>query len=125
MTQRTICSLFAVALSVLPSVSIAQELLVALENAQGIYQPGQTIRWRVQVKGADVSEAAFTLKKGGLKEVARGKVPITKGVGQIEAELDEPGWLLAEVSIKPGKDKKVTALGGALVSPEKIRPAAI
>ncbi len=124
MTQRTICSLFAAALSVLlPAVSIAQELLVAPDSVQGIYQAGQTIRWKVQVKGTDVSEAAFTLKKGGLKEVTKGKVPLSKGMGQIEAKLDEPGWLLAEVSIKPSKDKKVSALGGALVSPEKIRPA--
>jgi hypothetical protein len=91
-----------------------------------IYQPGQTIRWKVQVKGADVSEAAFTLKKGGLKEVTKGKVPLSKGVEQIEAKLDEPGWLLAEVSIKLIKDKKVTALGGALdqaAGPLKDYPA--
>ena len=28
-----------------------------------------------------------------------------------------------EASVKPGKDKKLTALGGALVSPQKIQPA--
>jgi len=124
MPLRATRSWFAVALGLLlPAVSIGQELLVAPDSPRGIYQPGQTIRWKVRVAGADVAEAALVLKKGGLTEVTKGKVPLVKGQGQIEARLDEPGWLLAEVSIKSAEGKKVTALGGALVSPEKIRAA--
>jgi cephalosporin-C deacetylase len=124
MPMRTTRFLFAVALGLLLSaVSSGQELLIVPDNALGIYQPGQTIRWKVQVKGTDVPEAAFVLKKGGLTELTKGKVALSKGQGQLEARLDEPGWLLAEVSIKPVQDKKITVLGGALVSPEKIQPA--
>ena len=124
MTLRIPRSLFAVAIClVLPDVSIGQELLVAPDSANGIYQPGQTIRWKVQVKGAEVPEAAFVLKKGGLTELTKGKVRLSDGQGQIEAKAEEPGWLLVEVSIKPSKDKKISALGGALVSPQKIQPA--
>ena len=124
MTLHIPRSLFAVAIClVLPAVSIGQELLVAPDSAQGLYQPGQTIRWKVQVKNADVSEATFVLKKGGLAELAKGKVQLSGSQGQIEAKAEEPGWLLVEVSIKPGKDKKITTLGGALVSPQKIQPA--
>jgi hypothetical protein len=44
MTQRTSRSLFAAAICLLlPAVSIGQELLVAPDSAQGIYQPGQII----------------------------------------------------------------------------------
>jgi cephalosporin-C deacetylase len=106
-----------------PAVSLGQELLVAPENGQGVYQPGQTIRWKVQVKGAEVSEATYVVKKGGMTEVAKGKVALANGQGQIEAKLDEPGWLLADVSIRPAQGRRITALGGALVSPEKIQPA--
>lgn len=116
--------LFALACCLLlPAVSLSQELLVSPDNAQGVYQPGQTIRWKVEVKGAEASEAAFTVKKGGMAEVAKGKIALSDGKGQIEAKLDEPGWLLAEVSIRPAQGRRITALGGALVSPEKIQPA--
>ena len=81
------------------------------------------IRWNVRCQGGDVSEATFVLKKGGLTELTTGAVTLSDGQGKIEAELDEPGWLLAEVSVKPAADSRVRALAGALVSPEKIRPA--
>jgi cephalosporin-C deacetylase-like acetyl esterase len=121
---RMTCSLLAVwfCLLLAPLVS-GQELVVSPDNATGIYQPGETIRWQVQVKGGDVAEAAFVVKTGGLTEMAKGNVALVDGLGQIEAKLDAPGWLLVEVSVKPAADKKVTALGGALVSPEKIEPA--
>jgi cephalosporin-C deacetylase len=67
---------------------------------------------------------AFAVKKGGMTELAKGKVPLSQGKGQIEAKLDEPGWLLAEVTL-PATDgrKEIKALGGALVSHEKLRPS--
>lgn len=124
MPQRTTCLLVTLGLCLLLlPVSIAQELVVAPDSAQGIYQPGETIRWKVHVKGTDVTEAAFTLKTGGLTERTKGKVALSDGQGQIEAKLDAPGWLLVDVSIKPAAGKKVTALGGALVSPTKTQPA--
>ncbi len=121
---RTQHSLIAVAICfLLPTVSVGQEVLVTPDSAQGIYQPGQTILWKVRVKDIDVSEAAFVIKKGGLTELTKGKIALSGGQGEIETKLDEPGWLLAEVSIKAANGKKATALGGALVSPEKIQPA--
>lgn len=124
MMLRTICSCVTVGLCLLLApVSRGQELLVAPENATGVYQPGQAIRWKVAVKGADVAEAAFVVKKGGLTEVNKGRIALSGGQGQIEAKLDEPGWLLTEVNIKLADGKKLKALGGALVSPEKIQPA--
>jgi cephalosporin-C deacetylase-like acetyl esterase len=121
--QRSIRSLFALALLMLLwAVSSGQELVVTPDHPQGIYQPGQTIHWKVQLQGAEASEAVYVVKKGGMAELAKGKVALAGGQGQIEARLDEPGWLLADVSVKTGK-KKLTALGGALVSPEKFQPA--
>jgi cephalosporin-C deacetylase len=100
-----------------------QELVVTPEGVQGVYQPGQAIGWNLQVKGTEVAEASFTIKKGGMTEIAKGKVALNTGKGRIEAKLEEPGWLLVEVTIPGANNKPVKALGGALVSPEKIQPA--
>lgn len=124
MNPRTVGSFFAVVLGLLLSAAaVGQELLVAPENGRGVYRPGETIRWSVHLKDGEATEAAFVLKKGGLTELSKGKAALTDGKGTIEAKLDEPGWLLAEVSVKT-KDKQLKAHGGALVSPEKIQPAA-
>jgi cephalosporin-C deacetylase-like acetyl esterase len=116
--------LLAVGLGLLlATASTAQELVVTPDNPLGIYQPGQSIHWQIEARGADVSEASFVLKRGGLTEVTKGTVTLTNGQGQIEAKLDEPAWLLVDVNIKPAPNKKLTALGGALVAPDKVRPA--
>jgi len=101
-----------------------QELLVKPEHEQGLYAPGEVIRWAVEVKDSSASEVFFVAKKGGVTELSRGRVSLSQGKGRIEARLDEPGWLLAEVTLPPVDGKRrVKALGGALVSPEKLRPA--
>ena len=102
----------------------AQELSIKPGNELGVYQPGQTIHWDIQVKNGEASEAAFTVKKGGMTELAKGKLLLTNGLGQIEAKLDEPGWLLAEVTLKGANDQRIKGLGGALVAPDKIQSSA-
>jgi cephalosporin-C deacetylase len=124
MSRRILPAMFIAALCLFLSAAAGQELLVAPENGKGVYQSGETIRWSVQVKDGEATEAAFVLKKGGFVELSKGKTALAGGKGTIEAKLDEPGWLLAEVSVKTTKDKQLKALGGALVAPEKIRPAA-
>lgn len=124
MTPHNRSSIFAVALCLLvPAASRCQELIVAPDHAQGVYQPDQTIRWNLQVKGVDVSEVTYIIKKGGLAEWAKGKATLSEGKGQLETKLDEPGWLLVEASITTTNAKPLKTLGGALVSPEKIQPA--
>ncbi|MFI5380935.1 MAG: hypothetical protein ACHRHE_16680, partial [Tepidisphaerales bacterium] len=68
---------FVPLLFLLPTLAAsAQELLVAPENGQGVYTPGQPILWTVQVKGTDVAEAAFIVKKGGITELSKGKATL-------------------------------------------------
>jgi cephalosporin-C deacetylase-like acetyl esterase len=124
LVRPNLCSLSIALITLLCStVSRGQELLVSPEHPGGIYQTGQTIRWNIEVKDAGVSEAAFTIKKGGLIEMAKGQAKLFDGKGQIETKLDEPGWLLVEVSVKLANAKQLKTLGGALVAPEKIQPA--
>ncbi len=112
--QRTVRPVVAAALALLVvAASRGQELAVVPDNARGVYAPGQTIRWNLELKGPDVAEVSFSLKNGGLKETTQGRVPLTEGKGFIEAGLDEPGWLLLEVVARPAGDKSIKATGGA------------
>ena len=82
-------------------VSLGQEILVAPDHDQGVYSPGEPIHWNLQVKGADVSEAAYIVKQGGLTETAKGTVSLAEGKGQIEAKLGEPGWPEVRAQLEP------------------------
>jgi cephalosporin-C deacetylase-like acetyl esterase len=115
----------AFALAALISVVLhAQELTVTPVKLPGVYQPGETIQWTVEVKGAETTQASYVLKSGGVKEVGKGKLDLSAGKGVLAAKLDEPGWLLAEITIpnSPGNGV-IKTLGGALVAPEKITRA--
>src|ERR1019366_2546562 len=105
----------------LTALARGQEVLIVPENGQGVYQPGQTIRWNIQVKDAAASRASFVLKTGGLTEMRKGEVSLSESKGQVEAQLDGPGWLLLEVTVRPEGEKQIKALGGALVAPEKLQ----
>jgi cephalosporin-C deacetylase len=123
--QRRIFQSASSALFLLLCVRLSgQELQVRPANEQGIYQPGEAIRWNIHVKGFETAQAAYVLKKGGLTEINQGTVNLSNGEGQIEAKLEEPGWLVVEVTVRSGTNKTVKALGGALVSPDKIQPSA-
>lgn len=126
MKKKDTGGLFTAIFCVLAVLSFAvqsQELRVAPGNETGVYKPGQEIEWTVNVNGSDLAEASYVLKKGGLSEIAKGTVLLKDGKGRIQAKLDEPGWLLAEVGILSTNNKTVKATGGAIVSPEKILPA--
>ena len=105
--------------------AVHQDLIVTPEKADGIYQPGETIRWRIEWKGEEpVTAADYTLKKGQIKTLGGGTVPLVDGAGTLESSLDKPGSLLAEIKVKTADGKEHKAAGGALVAPDKIVPSA-
>ena len=108
---------------VVPFLAQSQELKVAPGNTSGVYKTGEQIHWNIEVKGDEFSEAAYLIKKGGMTEISKGTVVLKDGKGEIQSKLEEPGWMLAEVSIQSGTNKPVKAIGGAITSPEKIQPA--
>lgn len=108
------------------SVGLAQELLLTPDKPGGVYALGEKIQWRVELKG-DVTpqptELRYVLKKGGWTVMQEGRIPLTAGTGLLETSLNEPGTILAEVEAAlPAK--KVKALAGAAVAPEKLQPSA-
>jgi cephalosporin-C deacetylase len=104
---------------------VRQDLVVTPEKADGIYQPGETIRWRIEWKGEEpVAAADYTLKNGQIKTLGGGTLALEGSVGTLKSSLDKPGSLLAEVKVKTADGKEHKAAGGALVAPEKIVPSA-
>jgi cephalosporin-C deacetylase-like acetyl esterase len=125
------CALLSLAAAAfLPHACDAQpevhhDLVVTPEKASGIYEPGEKIRWRIEWKGDEpVTSADYTLKEGQIKTLSDGTVPLEAGVGTLEASLDKPGSLLAEIKVKTTDGKERKAYGGALVAPDKIAPSA-
>jgi len=102
----------------------AQELAVTSDRADGIYKVGDTVRWRIEWKGSgEPGELTYSIKKGGLTEIAQGKLALKSGAGLLESKLDEPGTLLIELKIKLPDGKIGTFYGGAVIEPEKIAPS--
>ena len=104
----------------------AQEIVATPTKALGVYALGEPVTWRVELRGQGASqrtEVRYLLKKNGLAVLREGVLPLTDGKGTLEATLDEPGTLLAELKVK-SQDKEVVGLAGAAVSPADIRPSA-
>jgi cephalosporin-C deacetylase len=104
------------------AVASAQELVVT--PAKPVYEPNEKVSWKVELKDAraDVNSVRYTIKKHGLTVVKEGSIELKDGVGTLESSLDEPGTLLvAFVAKLPNRELK--ALGGAAVSPERIKPS--
>ncbi|HEY3788729.1 MAG TPA: acetylxylan esterase, partial [Urbifossiella sp.] len=104
-------------------VCSAQDAIVATpDHANGVYREGEPIHWQIKLAGTDadsISEVSYTIKKGGLTQMAEGTIALMHGVGALDSTLSEPGTLL--VSFKSGAHKGV---GGAVVAPEKIKAGA-
>src|SRR4051812_39862886 len=104
MNRRTI--ILFLALLFLPSISSAQEVTSTLEKKDGVFEIGQPIVWKVEVKGdnaAAVKEAKYAVKKGGLTVIKEGTLDLSSGGATVESKLDEPGTLLLEVKTKVGE----------------------
>ena len=120
--------LVAVTLAFAPSLTPAQEIVAGPVKTTGIFDPGEPIEWRVELKGAKdlaspVSSLKYVIKKGALTAIKEGTVDLKDGVGTVQAKLDEPGTLLVQFSATVG-GKMIKGLAGAVVSPEKIQVSA-
>ena len=106
----------------------AQTLQAAPANKTGVYKAGETLAWDVTVSGenaASVSSVTYQVKRSGGDVVASGTLPMTGGTAHLSYKPTEPMAYLTEfkaVGAKTPEGKDITALGGALLSPEKIAP---
>jgi cephalosporin-C deacetylase-like acetyl esterase len=100
------------------------KLQVTPDVASGVYEIGRDATWNVSVTDKEQplqGSVSYSVRKGGLTEIASGKAELNGGKVQITSKRDEPGTLLLSVKFKPeGAEKEITALGGAVYAPTKI-----
>lgn len=97
------------------------------ERSDALYRRGESVTFVVQVRdGGTVVEAGeieWTLTKDGVGPTRTGRAPISRGRATVTGTLEEAGFLQCRVTYQAG-ETKVTALGGAGVSPLEIKPSA-
>jgi cephalosporin-C deacetylase len=102
----------------------AQQMVVAPDRSNGVYQVGDTVHWTVEWKGGSTVPAAhYTLESGGLTVVGHGDLNFSNDIAGIESKFDAPGTVLIEVQWPPENNTN-RAVGGAVAAPDKILPAA-
>ena len=102
----------------------AQQMAVAPDKTNGVYQVGDTVHWTVEWKGgSNAPDANYILKSGGLTDVGHGDLTFSNSVATLESKFDKPNTMLLEVDWQP-KNNSNRVWGGAVAAPDKILPAA-
>lgn len=99
---------------------------ISANHDNGVYAPDEPVKWRVEVQGAadsNIAEATYVIKQGGLTPIREGTLQLTNGMTEIVSALSEPGTLLLEIKVPLADGKKTNFLGGAVISPEHIKPS--
>lgn len=97
------------------------KIQVAPDVESGVYEPGKSVTWTVQVKdGATplAGKIAYVVRPGGAGESAKGEAELVDGAAKVTASRETPGTLLLEVTYQKAK-----GLGAAAFAPEKIAPS--
>lgn len=110
-----------------PLAGLARPVLsAAAERAGARYARGETVTFVVSVEdgGRPLAEGelAWTLSKDGVPPVRSGRVRVQAGRAVVTGSLAEPGFLHLRVTLGAGAGA-VSALAGAAVEPELIRPS--
>jgi cephalosporin-C deacetylase-like acetyl esterase len=116
----------AIAYLLLAGPASALTLSLAPTHADGIYAAGDTVAWQVTLsESGDGLTAAWDVRQNGATPIASGSLDLSSGAAllTLPAELPgEPAALLARVTLTTPGGATVTALGGAVVEPGRIRP---
>lgn len=101
----------------------AQSLQLTPAHPDGVFVPGQPIVWNVTVDGdaAALGHPHYVIKLNGGPVIDQGTLDLTIPGAHIETKAPaEPAAVLAELTATGPDQKDLKALGGAVVSPEKI-----
>ena len=104
----------------------AQRLVVDADHADGLYQQGETVHWRVRWEGPAPAPASCrcVVKKGGLTVLTEDTLALQNGEGSVETRFTEPQTLLLEVKAKGAEGREIRGVGGAVAGWNRIRPSA-
>ena len=104
------------------------KIQVAPDVESGVYEPGKTVTWNVEVKDGDAPAAgkiSYVVRSGGIGEAAKGDVELKEGKAQVTGTRATPGVLLLEVKYRTaGAAKDTVAHGGAAFDPDKVAASA-
>lgn len=117
--------LAAIPLCLMVGAAFAQGIKITPDHASGLYLKGESVTWQITAEGEGIlgAKASYKVKRGGLNSISQGEVTLGSSPSLVKAESSAPGWLLLEVEAKTANGTTVRALGGALFSPEEIKPA--
>lgn len=124
------CALF-VLVAAAPAAEKAKQatrhaLKVSADRPDALYARGQTVTFTIQasLQGRPVEggEVAWTLSKDGVEPRRTGRATLAQGRATVTGTLNEPGFLLCQVTFESGGEK-VSASGGAGIVPTEIRPS--
>jgi len=113
------------ALTAVACPAAPQEIVAVPSKPQAVYAAGETARWTIEVRGpgADtVADVRYVIKRNALTSVREGALSLRDGQAALEERLDKPGTLLVELKAKL-PSREISALAGAVFSPEKLRPS--
>ena len=99
------------------SLAFGQQLSVVPFHENGIYEIGETAGWRV-TRGAATGAYTYVIKKNNSEVIQTGSLDFSSGSATIEAKVNEPVMLYAEVS---GGGAPIHL--GAAIAPTKLEPA--
>lgn len=115
-------------LSLLASPLLAADpaFTVTPDHATGVYAPNEKVTWTVDVVGdrAGMTALPYKVKKDAQGVIGTGTIDLSAGPATIIGSREEPGALLAEIMSMDTTKQLPLAMGGAVISPEKIGPAA-
>jgi cephalosporin-C deacetylase-like acetyl esterase len=101
-------------------------LTVAADRSDALYKRGETVTFVVQLqhdgKPVESGEIAWVLSKDGVEPRRTGSASLNGGKASVTGTLDEAGFLQCNATFQNG-ETKVTALGGAGISPLEIKPS--
>lgn len=120
--------ILAVCFSLLASPIFAADpaFTVTPDRASGVYAPNEKVTWKVDVAGdrAGLTALPYKVKKDAQVVISTGTIDLSAGPATITASREEPGAILAEIMSMDKTKQLPVAMGGAVISPEKIGPAA-
>jgi cephalosporin-C deacetylase-like acetyl esterase len=118
---RALVALFAPAFTSFAGLSV----MIAPDTPSGVYSPGETASWTVEIKTDPASpapELSYKITRDGAAPVSSGKLDFSGAPLTLSASREDAGTLVAQVFV--AGTTKAVAVGGAIFAPEKITSAA-
>jgi cephalosporin-C deacetylase len=99
----------------------AQELTIAPDRTNGVYQVGDTVHWQIGWNGqTNPPPARYRFLKGGLNEITNGELNSTSAAAVPDTTFESPGTMLVKVKWTADDGKERRAVAGAVAAPEQI-----